>query len=247
MPRIPYVRSVAPRDCCYRPLDGTALSLALIASSQRAALDALRALENDGLSIDFQQLGSGLTGAERIAAGADVVLIMEERPVLAAVVRAARRRAPDAGIVVVLPAVVRAEVRGLLVAGADALVLDSERREVLPAAVRSAALGQISVPRPLRECVEPLALSHREMQIAALVVAGCTNAQIADRLCLAESTIKTHLSSVFRRLGVRSRRQAAAALLASDDEFQRRILATVRPIAPNPSWGRRSGEDRLSA
>jgi len=241
------VASVASRDCYDRPLDGTALSLALIASSQRAALDVLRALERDGLSIDVQLFGSGLTGAARIAAGADAVVIMEERPAVSAVVRAARQRAPDAGIVVVLPAVAPAEARSLLALGADALVLDSERQEVLPAAVRSAALGQISVPRPLRESVEPLALSHREMQIAALVVAGCTNAQIADRLCLAESTIKAHLSSVFRRLGVRSRRQAAAALLASDDELQRRILASVRPVALNPSWGERGGEDRLGA
>ena len=71
------------------------------------------------------------------------------------------------------------------------------------------------------------------MQIIALVAVGCTNAQVAQRLYLSESTIKGHLSSVFRRLGVSSRRKAAAAVFASDDEFRRTILSSVGPIAPS--------------
>ena len=127
--------------------------------------------------------------------------------------RAVRLRAPDAGVVVVVPAPTRGETRDLLAAGADALVLDGEGEAVLAAAVRSASLGHISVPRPFRECLDRPALSHRESQIIGLVAAGCTNAQIAHRLCLSESTVKAHLSSAFRRLGVRSRREAAAAVL----------------------------------
>jgi DNA-binding NarL/FixJ family response regulator len=205
------------------------ISLALIASSERLAWAALGALEHDGLLSEAHQLGSGPAAVERLPARTDVVLIMEDGPQLASVVHAVRRRAPDAGIVVVVAAATAGETRGLLAAGADALVLDIEREEVLATAMRSAALGQISIPRPLRECVELPALSHRERQILALVAAGCTNAQIGERLCLAESTIKTHLSSVFRRLGVKSRRQAAAALV-SDDQVWRGVLGSVRPI-----------------
>jgi DNA-binding NarL/FixJ family response regulator len=190
------------------------------------------ALERDGLVLDSHYLGSGSQAAERIAAGTDVILIVEDGPESETVVRAARLRAPEAGIVVVVPVATQTETRGLLGVGADAVVVDAESQEVLPAAVRCAAVGQVSIPRPLRDALEPPALSHRELQIVALAAAGCTNAQIAERLCLAESTVKAHFSSIFRRLGVRSRRQAAAAVLASDDVFHRSVLASVAPLTP---------------
>jgi DNA-binding NarL/FixJ family response regulator len=224
--------AAAPQDRSHPQLEQAALLVATIASRESVAWTAADALRRGGLVIDGRYLGSGRAAAERIAAGTDVVLVMEDGPQLAAVVRAARLRAPDAGIVVLVAVATPPETRRLLAAGADALVLEDEREEVLPAAVRSAAVGQISVPRPLRVALEPPMLSHRELQIVALAATGCTNAQIAERLCFAESTIKAHLSSVFRRLGVRSRREAAAAVLASDDESLRSMLYAIRPTFP---------------
>jgi DNA-binding NarL/FixJ family response regulator len=224
--------AAAPQDRSHVQLEQAALSVAWIASSESVARTAAHALSRGGLVLDGHYLGSGPAAVERIAPGTDVVLVMEDGPRLATVVRAARLRAPDAGIVVVVAVAAPTETRRLLAAGADALVLEDETEEVLPAAVLSAAVGQISVPRPLRNALEPPTLSYRDLQIVALAATGCTNAQIAERLCLAEGTIKAHLSSVFRRLGVGSRREAAAALLASDDEFLRSILHAVRPTVP---------------
>jgi DNA-binding NarL/FixJ family response regulator len=233
VPRISYMASVASRDCSDGQLHQATLTIVSIASSESIARRALAALRQIGLIIDGRHLGSGPAAGERLCTDTDVVLIMEDGPKRAAlVVQAARRRAPEVGIVVVVPAATRGETRGLIAAGADALVLEGEGREVLAAAVRSVSLGQISVPRPFRECLDRPALSARERQIIVLVAAGCTNAQIAERLCLAESTIKAHISSVIRRLGVRSRRQAAAAVLARDDEFRPSILSSIRPIDP---------------
>jgi DNA-binding CsgD family transcriptional regulator len=95
-------------------------------------------------------------------------------------------------------------------------------------AVRAVGAGQISVPSELRHLIQPTALSHRERQILGLAVAGLTNAQIAARLFIAESTVKTHLSSAFRRLGVHSRREAAAMVFASDEMLRRSVLTTLR-------------------
>jgi DNA-binding CsgD family transcriptional regulator len=78
-------------------------------------------------------------------------------------------------------------------------------------------------------------LSHREREILALAVTGSANREIAARLYLTESTVKTHLSWAFRRLGVHSRREAAL-VLAWDDVLRREVLAALErshaPIGP---------------
>jgi DNA-binding NarL/FixJ family response regulator len=56
------------------------------------------------------------------------------------------------------------------------------------------------------------AISPRERDVAVLVADGLTNREIGARLYLSEKTVETHLTSVFRKLGVRSRAQVAAAM-----------------------------------
>ncbi len=52
-------------------------------------------------------------------------------------------------------------------------------------------------------------LSAREVEILRLVAAGLTNKEIGARLCLAEKTVKNYLTSVFQKLGINDRVQAA--------------------------------------
>jgi DNA-binding NarL/FixJ family response regulator len=52
-------------------------------------------------------------------------------------------------------------------------------------------------------------LTARELDVLAFLVAGMTNRDIAKELDLAESTVKYYLSSVYRRLGVSNRTEAA--------------------------------------
>jgi DNA-binding NarL/FixJ family response regulator len=184
--------------------------------------------------------------AERVAAALerDGLVVVQEaagrRPTLVVVgyrggcaraeqvVRRTRRRLPHAAVVVVLPADAVGDGAQLLSCGADALLLDTDVDAAVAPAFRAAAAGQVCVSRELRQLVQPAALSHRERQILGLAVAGLTNAQIADRLFIAESTVKTHLSSAFRRLGVHSRREAAALVFASDEVLRRSVLTTLR-------------------
>ncbi len=124
--------------------------------------------------------------------------------------RRLRREVSDPALLVISPPATGAAVRRALDAGADALVFEPELEPTLAATVRAVASGQSVVPRKLRASVAPPALSHREHQVLALVSEGLTNAEIAERLFLAESTVKSHLASVFTKFGVHSRKEAAA-------------------------------------
>ncbi len=134
------------------------------------------------------------------------------------------RECGRAAVVAVSPPVTGAGVRRALDAGADALVFDSELELTLAAAIRAVASGQTVVPRKLRAGLERPNLSHREHQVIALVRQGLTNAEIAERLYLAESTIKSHLASVFAKFGVHSRKEAVAVFV----DLERNSIDTQR-------------------
>lgn len=133
-----------------------------------------------------------------------------------ALMRRLRRELRKVAIVAVSPVATGTGIRRALDAGADAIVFEPVLESTLVVAVSAVASGQSVVPRHLRASVERPAFSHRERQVLTYVVHGFTNAQIADHLFLSESTIKSHLSSVFTKLGVRSRKEAAGLFLEMD-------------------------------
>jgi DNA-binding CsgD family transcriptional regulator len=60
---------------------------------------------------------------------------------------------------------------------------------------------------------DSVGLSTRESEIVQLISEGCSNRQIARRLSIAESTVKSHLSSALGKLGVRSRSEAVSVVV----------------------------------
>lgn len=65
-----------------------------------------------------------------------------------------------------------------------------------------------------REALSRLSFSPRECDVAAYLAEGHSNKEIAHRLSIQEVTVKVYASSIYRKLGVRNRTQAAAKLLA---------------------------------
>ncbi len=136
-----------------------------------------------------------------------------------------RRGVEHARDVVICPEIQRWEVRAVLAAGAAGVVLEREMAGTLGPCLHAVRVGQICVPRQQWRQIAPPALSTREKQILGLVVMGYMNSQIAERLFLAESTVKSHLSSAFGKLGVRSRNEAVNLILDSERGFGMGILA----------------------
>jgi DNA-binding NarL/FixJ family response regulator len=56
-------------------------------------------------------------------------------------------------------------------------------------------------------------LSRRELEVLSLIAEGATNAEIGERLVIAESTVQSHVKQILRKLGVRNRTEAAARYL----------------------------------
>jgi two-component system response regulator DesR len=143
------------------------------------------------------------------------VVVGAARPDRAATstVRSIRARLGSVPGVLVCESARGTEIRRALELGVDGVVLSDELEGALAAVVAVVCAGQVSVPRGQRGEVRARALTTRERQVLALVIAGLTNAQIAAKLFLAESTVKSHLSSAFAKLGVSSRNEAASLIL----------------------------------
>jgi DNA-binding NarL/FixJ family response regulator len=62
----------------------------------------------------------------------------------------------------------------------------------------------------------PAGLTDRQVEILRLLGAGLTNAQIASRLVVSVRTVDHHVSAVLQKLGVRTRREAAATAVTLD-------------------------------
>ncbi len=97
-------------------------------------------------------------------------------------------------------------VEGLrVVAAGEALLAPTVTRRLLERFVPSLARGDQRARPGLSS------LTERELEILTLLSSGLSNAELGARLYLSEPTIKTHLSSIFRKLGVRDRVQAVIA------------------------------------
>ena len=120
----------------------------------------------------------------------------------------ARTSRHSAHVVVVCERFGSSASRMLLAAGAAGLVQQERAARSLVATIEAVRAGQIAVPsRRAVSGVQP-GLSTREKQVMGLVALGFSNGEIASRLFIAESTVKSHLSSAFGKLGVRSRHEA---------------------------------------
>ncbi len=220
---MPGVRK-APRS---RPgtYESAALSVALIAGD--GPFDHLAGiLARDGFSPSFFDSLEALFEVDRPTSPPVIVLwVQDPASSMSASLEPLTSGSRDASVVVACPEIQRWEVRAALAAGAAGVIVWAELDTALGPCIRAVCAGQICVPRAHWRQVAPPILSAREKQILSLVVMGYMNSQIASQLFLAESTVKSHLSSAFGKLGVRSRNEAVNLILDPNRGLGMGILA----------------------
>ena len=143
-------------------------------------------------------------------------------------IRALRLEHPAVRIVVVTQTGSPGRCRRLLDAGADGVVLAAAVEVGIASAVTAVAAGHVVQPSSLLRAQGQSTLSNREKQVLGLVVLGFSNRGIGRQLYLAESTVKSHMQSIFIKLDVRSRTEAVAAVLDPERGLGLGILALTR-------------------
>ena len=188
------------------------------------------------LDPDIQVVGEASDGREALEMARelvpDVVLMDLLMPVMdgIAATEEIRRALPEVEVIALTSVLEDASVTDAIRAGAIGYLLKGTNVEELHRAVRGAAEGRVQLApeaaarlmREVRAPESPEALTARETEVLELLARGHANKQIASSLYVSEKTVKAHVSAILKKLGVRSRTQAAlhaveTGLVSTDD------------------------------
>lgn len=168
------------------------ISLAGVASNGTEAIQAFRALQPDVTLMDLRLPDLN---------GLDVLMTI-------------RSEFPDARIIVLTTFERDAEIQRALKAGAHGFLLKSMPAQRIIETIRRVHSGKRSVPPEiaagLAEHFDDEALSEREVEVLRHVSAGNRNRDIAEKLYIAEETVKVHLKHIMIKLGANDRTEAVA-------------------------------------
>lgn len=207
----------------------------LVVGLHRLTLGALEQLLSES---GFRVVGRARSGEEALRLLAeqpvDVVVVDLQMPTgdVLSWLRQVREEHSETVVVVISEPTEQEEVETVLQEGATAYVLKTADPKDLVTAVRQALRPSVFFPKhadrvPSAKDAAPFELTERELEILRLVASGKSNAQVAQKLRITEPTVKSHLSNVYRKLGVANRTQAARVaqthgLLAAKNRSLRR-------------------------
>jgi NarL family two-component system response regulator LiaR len=174
---------------------------------------------------DLELVGEAANGEDAIQLCAqvlpDVVLMDMVMPDMDGVTatHAIRQQFPAVQVIALTSFKDKGLVQDALQAGAIGYLLKDVSADALAQAIRAAHAGRATLSSEAAQALVQAAaqpptpghdLTERERDVLALLVEGLNNRQIADRLVVSPSTIKSHVSHILAKLGVASRTEAAA-------------------------------------
>jgi DNA-binding NarL/FixJ family response regulator len=197
----------------------------LIADDQALVRGGFRSILSS--QPDMNVVGEAANGAEAVSENADhrpdIVLMDVRMPVmdgLEATRLILRDPASTAKVIMLTTFDLDEYIYQALLAGASGFLLKETRPEVLADAIRTVAGGEaLLAPTVMRRLIDQYAtartdpgrlavLTDREREVLQLIGRGASNQEIAHNLWLAETTVKTHVTRIFTKLGLRDRAQA---------------------------------------
>jgi DNA-binding NarL/FixJ family response regulator len=171
---------------------------------------------------DFEVIGTVANGQQairQIATHAPDVALMDLRmPEMDGVeaVHHVSKHHPETRVLVLTTYKNDRDVLAALDAGATGYLLKDAPKATLIDAIRAAARGESVIDPEVKPIIEGRntppadALTPREIEVLQLVAAGNTNAQVAQQLFISETTVKTHLKHIYRKLNADDRAAAVA-------------------------------------
>src|SRR6266498_5101307 len=204
----------------------------LICDDQDVVLEGLQTILKSAPEIEVVAVAhDGAEALEKIPqAHPDVILMDLKMPEMNGIqaTREIRNRFPDVGVLVLTTYDADEWVFDAIRSGAAGYLLKDTPREGLIAAVKGTMSGrthvdpqvagklftQVQLNAPISSYQEVLGeLSERERDVLNLLARGLSNSEIAGRLFLSEGTVRNYVSSIFSKLGVSDRTQAAILAL----------------------------------
>jgi DNA-binding NarL/FixJ family response regulator len=205
----------------------------LLADDQRLVRESLSTLF--GLLPGIELVATASDGEEAVAMtlehAPDVVLMDLRMPRMDGItaIRSLREQRPEVRVIALTTFADDESVLGALRAGARGYLTKDAGAEDIRAAILTVAAGEATLDPAVQhhvvaalaaggvaegECPDapelPDGLTPREVEVLELIAGGLSNAEIAERLVVSPTTVKSHINHLFAKAGLRDRAQAVA-------------------------------------
>ena len=207
--------------------DQNSLPIGIVADNGPLAARIRRLVTRRGFPLAFEVSPESVE-SDHAVAGAELVVVATTPPD-SSLVRLVRNRLPEAGVVACAEPVESPTIRWALELGVDGLVWNDRLENALELTLRAVHAGQVVIPGDILRKRKPPEFTNREKQALSMVIMGMTNLEIAQKLFISESTVKSHLNTAFRKLGVSSRAEAQQLITDPDEGLGPGILAITAP------------------